>query len=65
MPDDIQDNLANALAKLQAAREAILPLLDAQGGELVPIADRLERMAAEVARIERVIAEQTVGTQRA
>jgi hypothetical protein len=60
MSDDIQDALAEALAKLQAAREAILPLLDAGNGEMAPVAARLKRMAAEVARIEKVIADQEV-----
>jgi hypothetical protein len=55
MPEDIQDALAEALAKLQAARDAILPLLDARNRELAPVADRLERMAAEVEWIERVV----------
>jgi predicted nuclease with TOPRIM domain len=60
MADQNQIDLKDAVAKLQAARDALLPFLDARNGELAPIADRLDRIAGEVARIERVIAEQTV-----
>jgi hypothetical protein len=53
------------LARLEAAREALQPLLDGQDGDLAPVRQavaRLERMEAEVARIEAVVAEQAVVT---
>jgi hypothetical protein len=63
MPNDIAEDLAEARSKLESVREAIQPLLDAQSGELVALVDRLKRMAEEVARIERLVAEQTVSVK--
>ena len=67
MPDNLElaaDGLADARAKLEAVREALQPLLnDREGahGDLAALVDRLDRMAAEVARIEGVVAGQAVG----
>jgi len=61
--DMASDGLVQARARLEAAREALQPLLDAQEGDTAPIRDaasRLERMAAEVARIEAVCAGRAV-----
>ncbi len=60
----VSEGLAQVLARLEAAREALQPLLDGQDGDLAPVRQavaRLERMEAEVARIEAVVAEQAVG----
>ena len=60
----VSEGLAEVLARLEAAREALQPLLDGQDGDLAPVRQavaRLERMEAEVARIEAVVAEQAVG----
>jgi hypothetical protein len=54
MPD-IADDLADAHAKLGAAREALERIPETR-----ELAEKLERMAAEVARIEEVVAEQAV-----
>ena len=61
----VSEGLAEVLARLEAAREALQPLLDGQDGDLAPVRQavaRLERMEAEVARIEAVVAEQAVVT---
>lgn len=60
MADDVSKDLAQAIAKLKAAQELLQPLLDVHGGELAPLAARLEWVAAEVARIEGVVAGQSV-----
>jgi hypothetical protein len=63
MADDILDELTEARTTFEATRKALQPLLDAgidRDGELAPIIARLERMAAEVARIEDVAAGQMV-----
>jgi hypothetical protein len=60
----VSEGLAEVLARLEAAREALQPLLDGQDGDLAPIRQavaRLERMEAEVARIEAVVEGQAVG----
>ena len=60
----VSEGLAEVLARLEAAREDLQPLLDGQDGDLAPVRQavaRLERMEAEVARIEAVVAEQAVG----
>jgi hypothetical protein len=57
----VSDGLAAVLARLEAAREALQPLLDGKDGDLAPVRQavaRLERMEAEVARIEGVVAGQ-------
>jgi hypothetical protein len=56
--DPMHDDLAEARARLEAVREALWPLLDASGADRAAvgrIAARLDRMAAEVARIEGVV----------
>ena len=61
----VSEGLAEVLARLEAAREALQPLLDGQDGDLAPVRQavaRLERMKAEVARIEAVVGEQAVVT---
>jgi hypothetical protein len=60
----VSEGLAEVLARLEAAREALQPLLDGQDGDMAPIRQavaRLERMEAEVARIEAVVEGQAVG----
>ena len=64
MPEDTLDSLAEARGKLESVLEALQPLVDAgidSDGEMARIAARLERMAAEVTRIEGVVAKQAVG----
>ncbi len=59
----VSEGLAEVLARLEAAREALQPLLDGQDGDQAPVRQavaRLERTEAEVARIEAVVAEQAV-----
>jgi hypothetical protein len=61
MSDDLDialDDLAEARAKLEAARDAIRQLQDAALGDtgaFRQLASRLDRLAAELARIERVV----------
>jgi hypothetical protein len=55
-------DLDQARAKIEATREALQAVLDAHGGdELRQLVERLDRMAAEVARIEDVVASEAVG----
>ncbi len=65
---DPLDDLAEARSKIEATRAALQAALDALNGQddhnvdVAPIralADRLDRMAAEVARIEGVVADQS------
>ncbi len=59
----VSEGLAEVLARLEATREALQPLLDGQDGDLAPVRHavaRLDHMAAEVARIEAVCAGQAV-----
>ena len=54
-------DLAEARAKLEAVREALQRAMDASGGDPAAIRQaeaRLDRMAAEMARIEGVVAGQ-------
>jgi hypothetical protein len=59
----VSEGLAELLARLEAAREALRPLLDGQEGDLAPVRQavaRLERMTQEVVRIEAVFEGQAV-----
>ena len=47
----MNDDMAEARAKIEAAREAIHSM-----PKLAPLAEKLDRMAAEVARIEAKVA---------
>ena len=55
MPDDIAEDLAEARQLIEAARGRLKGLDEET---LKEAAEWLERMAAEVARIERLVAEQ-------
>jgi hypothetical protein len=62
MLDDLPGKLASTRAQLAAVREAIQAALDGQvgqeqvGDELVPLLSRMERLEAELVRIEAGIA---------
>jgi hypothetical protein len=56
MTGDISGDLAEARAKIDATREALQAALDAQDGAAIrQTLARLERIADEVARVERVV----------
>lgn len=61
------NDLGAARARIVAARERLRRLHEAEGGDLGPIRlaiSRLDRMAAEVARIEREVAGPSVAAEQ-
>jgi hypothetical protein len=63
MSDNILDELTKARTAFESTRKALQPLLDAgidRDGELAPLVAKLERMEAEVARIEDLVVGQAV-----
>jgi hypothetical protein len=64
MTGDILDRLTKARTAFEANRKALKPLMDAgidRDGDLVRLVVKLERMKAEVARIEDMVVGQAVG----
>jgi hypothetical protein len=64
MTDHLLERLTRARTAFEAAKKALKPLLDAgidRDGELAPLVAKLERMEAEVARIEDLVVGQAVG----
>jgi len=54
--DAAGENLEQALARIEAAREALHQALDGRDSpEIRQAMDRLDRLAAQVARVERVV----------
>ena len=67
MPDDIIDELEEARAKIEAAREVMLAILERgiNAPEFRQAVARLERIEAELRRIESRIADRATGTNGA
>jgi hypothetical protein len=66
--ESVSGDLAEARAKIDAARAALQSLLNDQEGDLAPVREamtRLDRMAAELERIEGVCGVQMIGMENA
>ena len=66
--ESVSGDLAEARARIDAARTALQGLLDDQEGDLGPVREamtRLDRMAAELERIEGVCGGQLIGMENA
>ena len=66
--ESVSGDLAEARVKIDAARAALQGLLDDQEGDLTPVREamiRLDRMSAELERIEGVCGGQLIGMENA